>query len=258
MFQVDAFSNQIFKGNPAAVLILDNWLPDPTMQAIAEENNLSETAFACPNKNSWDLRWFTPTHEVEFCGHATLATAHILVTEYNTNGQMVFKTRVGQLRVTPKNESYQLDIPSFPPEQLGQFPAEIADIFGGIPAKPFRNFENIFAEFPDEKSVREFIPDLHKIALLGHNGLVITAAGENCDFVSRYFAPGAGIPEDPVTGSTHATLVPFWATKFEKAHLLAYQVSKRGGILECELSGDRVLITGNASTYMKATLHLPD
>ena len=159
MFQVDAFSNQVFKGNPAAVLILENWLPDLTMQAIANENNLSETAFARPNKKGWDLRWFTPTHEVEFCGHATLATAHILTTQNTTTPTKCCLKHVwDNCRVIPIGEGYQLDIPAFPPEILGQFPVEIEGIFGEISAKPFQNFENIFAEFPDGRISSRFCP----------------------------------------------------------------------------------------------------
>lgn len=268
MFQVDAFTDRLFAGNPAAVLILDDWLPEHIMQSIASENNLAETAFARanlsagePGKNSsWDLRWFTPTHEVNFCGHATVATAHILATEHGVETDMLFETRIGTLKVRQSADGYQLDVPTFPPEQLDSFPAEIADIFGTTPAQPFKNFENIFAELPSEHAVRNFIPDLHAIAQLGTTGLVITAPGAEHgaehDFVSRYFVPGAGIPEDPVTGSTHATLVPYWAEKLGKIQLRAFQTSVRGGLLICELAGDRVLICGHAVTFMEAQVRI--
>lgn len=264
MFQVDAFTDQLFAGNPAAVLILEDWLPDDTMQSIASENNLAETAFARPNRtaaepassSNWDLRWFTPTHEVTFCGHATLATAHILTTEHNVQTDMQFDTRIGTLHVRKSSDGYQLDVPSFPPEDLKTFPEEIANIFSALPALPFRNFENIFAELPDEHAVRNFVPDLHTIARLGNTGLVITARGAEHDFVSRYFVPGSGIPEDPVTGSIHATLVPYWADKLGKTRLRAFQASVRGGLLNCELAGDRVLISGEAVTYMEARIRV--
>lgn len=268
MFQVDAFTDRLFAGNPAAVLILGDWLPEHMMQSIASENNLAETAFARPNpsasepgkSSSWDLRWFTPTHEVNFCGHATLATAHILATEHSVETDMLFETRIGTLHVRQSADGYQLDVPAFPPEQLASFPAEIAHIFDTTPAKPFKNFENIFAELPSEHAVRNFIPDLHAIAQLGTTGLVITAPGAEHgaehDFVSRYFVPGAGIPEDPVTGSTHATLVPYWAERLGKTKLRAFQASVRGGLLVCELAGDRVLISGHAVTFMEARLQI--
>ncbi|WP_306261682.1 PhzF family phenazine biosynthesis protein [Pararhizobium sp. IMCC21322] len=268
MFQVDAFTDRLFAGNPAAVLILDDWLPDQLMQSIASENNLAETAFACPNpsasepgkNSSWDLRWFTPTHEVNFCGHATLATAHILATEHGIQSDMLFETRVGTLHVRQSADGYQLDVPAFQPEQLDSFPAEISEIFGATPARPFKNFENIFAELPSEHAVRNFIPDLHAITQLGITGLVITAPGAEDgaehDFVSRYFVPGAGIPEDPVTGSTHATLVPYWAEKLGKTQLRAFQASVRGGLLVCDLAGDRVLISGHAVTFMEARIRV--
>lgn len=258
MFQVDAFTDRLFAGNPAAVLILEDWLPDELMQSIASENNLAETAFARPARSGWDLRWFTPTHEVNFCGHATLATAHILATEYGVETSMEFQTRVGALHVGQHADGYQMDIPAFFPEMLESFPPEIADIFGPLAPRPFRNSENIFAEFPDEHALRDFVPDLEAIARLGTTGLVITARGSEHDFVSRYFVPGGGIPEDPVTGSTHATLVPYWAEKLGRMKMVAFQASVRGGRLTCELSGDRVLIIGQAVTYMKASLYAVD
>jgi PhzF family phenazine biosynthesis protein len=258
MYQVDAFADHVFAGNPAAVLILEHWLPDTVMQSIAEENNLAETAFARPNGTGWDLRWFTPVHEVDFCGHATLATAHVLATEYEAKDDLVFATRVGELRVSRRGNSYILDLPAFLPEPLeGTLP--ILD--GILPTKTvavFRNFENLFVELPDERAVRAFVPDLLKISTLHPLGLVVTGRGDTHDFVSRYFIPGAGIPEDPVTGSIHATLVPYWASKLGKRSLSAFQCSRRGGHLICELAGDRVLLTGRAVTFMKANIFLPE
>ena len=263
MYQVDAFADRVFGGNPAAVLILDDWLPDATMQAIAEENNLAETAFARPAAaGGWDLRWFTPTHEVNFCGHATLATAHVLATELGKPGDFAFATRIGELRVTRGAAGaagdYVLDLPCLAPEPIGSEPPVLARIFGTLPRQTFRNFENVFVELADEATLRAFVPDQTAIATLVPPGLVITARGETHDFVSRYFVPAEGIPEDPVTGSIHATLVPYWAAKLDKTALSAFQCSKRGGHLKCRLAGERVLIGGRAVTFMQATIRLPD
>ena len=256
MYQVDAFADRLFSGNPAAVLVLDDWLEEPLMQSIAAENNLAETAFVRPNGKGWDLRWFTPFHEVDFCGHATLASAHVLAAHYGVAGEMAFATRVGELRVVATDQGYTLDFPSFAPQPLDRLPASIESLLEPGSYKAFRNFENIFVEVADETAVRAFVPDLQKIAGLAAQGLVITGKGRSHDFVSRYFAPGAGIPEDPVTGSIHATLVPYWAHKFGRKSLSAYQASARGGQLLCELAGERVLIQGKAVTFMKAEIYL--
>jgi PhzF family phenazine biosynthesis protein len=256
MYQVDAFTTELFSGNPAAVLVLDEWLSDATMQAIAAENNLAETAFVKRNSSGWDLRWFAPVHEVDFCGHATLASAHVLAHELGMAGELTFETRVGTLLVNRRNSAYQLDLPSFPPEPINDVSPILREIVGENVAA-FKNFENLFVELEDEPAVHDFIPDLPRITDLGPFGLVVTAKGNEHDFVSRYFAPYAGIPEDPVTGSIHATLAPYWAEKLGRTKLSAFQRSKRGGHLLCELAGDRVLITGSAVTFMKAEIYLP-
>jgi len=262
MFQVDAFSDRVFAGNPAAVLLLDEWLQDDIMQAIAQENNLAETAFAKPRTDgSWDLRWFAPAHEVGFCGHATIATAHILLSETKSIAPVVFHTRVGPLQVSKSADGYLLDLPSFPPQPLAMLPDEIAHIFSEPPKYIFRNFENIFADLGSSKAVRAFIPDLAAIALLGSVGLVVTGQetkGQRAHFVSRYFAPGAGIPEDPVTGSIHASLVPYWSQQLKKPRLMAFQASTRGGWIDCELAENRVYLRGSAVTFMQASIFLPD
>ncbi|MEE4211992.1 MAG: PhzF family phenazine biosynthesis protein [Parvularcula sp.] len=261
MFQVDAFTDRVFSGNPAAVLVLENWLDDEMMLALAEENNLAETAFAVPRTDGeWDLRWFAPLHEVDFCGHATLATAHVLASEFGVKGTMTFRTRVGLLKVAQREAGYQLDIPALPPEALTQLPKELDCVFENEPAKIFRNFENIFVDVGSEREVRDFVPDLMRIAQLGPVGLVVTGRGDGrsgAAFVSRYFAPGAGIPEDHVTGSTHATLVPYWSEVLGAKGHRAFQASKRGGWLDCELVGDRVTLVGNAVTFMEASIRLP-
>jgi len=259
MYQVDAFSDRVFGGNPAAVLVLEDWLPDSLMQSIAAENNLAETAFVKRAGDGWNLRWFTPTVEVDFCGHATLATAHILVTEYGIPGPLSFSARVGHLKVEVKENGYLLDLPCIPPEDLAQLPDIISQIFSNQAENWFRNFENIFVVLSGEDAVRACQPDLSALAGLGPVGVVITgqSTSSQYDFVSRYFAPGAGIPEDPVTGSIHATLVPYWAEKLDKKCLSAWQASQRGGHLACELKEDRVVIEGKAATFMKAEICLP-
>jgi PhzF family phenazine biosynthesis protein len=259
MYQVDAFTDRLFGGNPAAVLILDGWLSEDIMQAVASENNLAETAFACRAEHGWHLRWFTPKTEVDFCGHATLATAHVLAAHYGVERDMEFETRVGTIRVSRSSGGYVLDIPCFHPQPLEELPACVASLFEkSDEIRFFQNFENIFVELADEASVKAFVPDLWQIGKLGPIGLVITAKAASHDFVSRYFAPGAGIPEDPVTGSIHATLVPYWSKKLGKNRLHAWQASQRGGHLLCELTDDRVLISGKAVTFMAAEIYLPD
>lgn len=261
MFQVDAFTDRLFAGNPAAVLVVENWLRDDLMLAIAQENNLAETAFAkARSDGTWDLRWFAPAHEVDFCGHATLATAHVLLTAIGAKAPFVFHTRVGLLRVTTESDGYRLDIPRLPPEPLEALPEEVAEVFVKPPLRIFRNFENIFADIGSADAVRAFTPDLAAIARLGPVGLVVTGRendGERADFVSRYFAPGAGIPEDPVTGSIHATLVPYWAERLGKDRMIAFQASARGGWLDCTLTAERVHLLGEAVTFMEATIFLP-
>lgn len=257
MFQVDAFAEAVFGGNPAAVLVLDEWLPDSTMQAIAAENNLSETAFVKQSGAGWELRWFTPTIEVEFCGHATLAAAHVLVTEYGVPTPLHFSAPVGQLTVDALQDRYLLNLPSIPPEFHDVAHPVIESVFRNAAISHFKNFENFFVELQSEDEVRNYTPDLSKLKELGPIGVVITAKGKTHDFVSRYFAPGAGIDEDPVTGSIHATLVPFWAKRLGKNQFSAYQASLRGGHLICELIGERVTIEGKAKTFMKAEIYLP-
>lgn len=262
MYQVDAFTDRLFAGNPAAVLVVRDWLPDDLMLAIAQENNLAETAFVKSRPDgAWDLRWFTPAHEVNFCGHATIATAHVLFGPYAQGTNLTFQTRVGEVRVSRADVGYQLDIPRFDPEMIDRLPCDIADVFAVPPVRIFRNFENIFVDLGSAEAVRGFVPDRPAIARLGPVGLVVTGQegqGGKADFVSRYFAPGAGIPEDPVTGSIHATLMPYWAEKLGRDKLLAYQASARGGWLDCALAGERVLIEGNAVTFMEADISLPE
>ncbi|MXN20066.1 PhzF family phenazine biosynthesis isomerase [Pseudooceanicola sp. GBMRC 2024] len=261
MFQVDAFSAELFSGNPAGVLILDDWLDEKVMQSIAMENNLAETAFARPaaEGSGWDLRWFTPQTEVDFCGHATLATAHVLTTEYGASGTLAFQTLAGTLRVTATDAGYELDLPVRPPQPMPDpLPAHWAEALSDLPEGTplWQSPGNLFAELPDAAAILAFRPNLPKLRLLAPMGLVITAPGASIDFVSRYFVPGSGIDEDPVTGSTHATLVPLWAERLGRTRLSAAQLSRRGGQIACRLEGDRVYLEGQAITYMDAMLRI--
>lgn len=261
MHQVDAFTDVLFGGNPAAVLVLENWLPDGLMLSIAQENNLAETAFTLLRADGgYDLRWFTPAYEVDFCGHATLATAHVLITEMSVKSPITFHTRVGVLRVEKVDDGYRLDFPVLQPEPLDRLPELLQQVFEVPPVHLFKHGRNIFADLGSAEAVRRFIPNLDLIKKAGRVGLVITGKEDEsakADFVSRYFAPTAGIPEDPVTGSIHTTLVPYWAERFGRNKLLAYQASPRGGWLKCELLNVRVLIVGQAVTFMEAIIHLP-
>jgi PhzF family phenazine biosynthesis protein len=264
MFQVDAFSDRLFGGNPAAVLILDSWMDDGLMQAIAAENNLSETAFACRRDDEsgvFDLRWFTPAMEVAFCGHATLATAHVLATAYGIGGEIAFATReVGVLKVRPEGPGrYTLDLPSLPPAETTP-PDALPALFPSGWQAVLQAAGNLYVVLESEAVIRAHEPDHAGILALTGLSLCITAPGETdgpFDFVSRYFAPGAGIPEDPVTGSIHASLVPYWAGRLGRTSLTAFQASRRGGRLDCRLVDDRVLLTGQAVTFMEAEITLP-
>ena len=261
MYQVDAFASRPFGGNPAAVLILDRPMDARLMQAIAAENALSETAFVVRRDGANDIRWFTPNHEAAFCGHATLAAAHVLASAYGAEGEMRFATReVGELTVTRAPDGrYALNLP-----RLDPFPAEPPDVFRRIfPGgwrEAVRNFENWFVEVDGPESVANFRPPLQVIAEMGKVGLCITASGGQThtgvpvDFVSRYFCPGGGIDEDPVTGSTHASLAPFWAERLGRCDLTAFQASRRGGELDARVTDDRVILGGAAVTFMKAQI----
>ncbi|NKK72839.1 PhzF family phenazine biosynthesis isomerase [Rhizobium leguminosarum bv. viciae] len=254
LYQVDAFATQPFTGNPAAVLVLEDWLADATMLAIAEENNVAMTCFVRRGSTGWDLRWFTPTMEASFCGHGTMATAHILATEMGIEENFQFSTLAGVLTVSRQTSGYALDIPTLAHELVAELPENVAGLLPSAPRTAFRSSRSWFIELADEAAIRSFVPDLPSIATLHPLSFVITAPGERHDFVSRHFAPGAGVPEDSVTGSTHATLVPYWAQKLRKQSLSAFQCSKRGGRLDCELHGDKVRIIGDAVTYLKGQI----
>lgn len=252
-YQVDAFATRVFEGNPAAVCPLDNWLDDGLLQAIAEENNLSETAFFVPSAKGFDLRWFTPVREVDLCGHATLATAHVIfeILGY-AESTITFGTRSGDLIVKKQGNLLQMDFPARPPTSC-----EISEtLLQGIGVRPIEVLaaDDYIAVLDSEAAVRAITPNHALLNQLDLRGVIATAPGFDVDFVSRFFAPKFGVPEDPVTGSAHCELAPYWASKLGKNTLSAKQVSKRGGTLTCEVLGNRVLLTGGAVTFMEAEI----
>ncbi|MET4025110.1 PhzF family phenazine biosynthesis protein [Marinobacter sp. MBR-99] len=264
IYQVDAFTNELFRGNPAAVMPLKSWLPEQQMQAIALENNLSETAFLVPlpeqDDGDFHVRWFTPTVEVPLCGHATLASAWVVFNRLDWQRDTVrFQSKSGPLAVTRRSDDWlELDFPNLA-FQSGPTPELIRKALARAPEQAFYvpNDTNYMVILDSETAVAEAAPNLALLAELGNQGLIVTAPGTECDFVSRYFAPGAGIDEDPVTGSIHSVLVPYWAERLGKQTLEARQLSARGGVLRCELRGNRVAIAGQAAFYMEGSVYLP-
>ena len=253
LYQVDAFASKVFEGNPAAVCPLDNWLPDSDMQAIALENNLSETAFFVPSDNGYHIRWFTPKREVDLCGHATLASAYVLFHILGYAKDMIeFDSRSGPLLVTRQGDYFVLDFPSQPPV-IGDIPAEIIEAFEKSPRECLRS-EDLIVVFESEVDVKNANPDMGQLERLDLRGVAITARASQYDFVARFFAPKYGIPEDPVTGSAYTQLAPYWAEKLNKNKLEAKQVSARGGEVICEVMGDRVRIAGKAVLYLQGTI----
>jgi len=254
IYQVDAFTSRLFGGNPAAVVLLDEWLPDRVMQNVALENNLSETAFVIPRENASELRWFTPTVEVDLCGHATLAAGHVLFKHrYPTLNQIQFKTRSGILGVQRNGEVLSLDFPS-----LSVAPAKVSGVkeaLGALPRETLMS-NSLLAVFDSEDEIRAIQPDYERVAALGAWMVIVTARGKDVDYVFRVFAPGAGIPEDPATGSAHCTLIPYWAARFGKSNFNARQLSGRIGEFECELHGSRVSISGRAVEYLHGEIHV--
>jgi predicted PhzF superfamily epimerase YddE/YHI9 len=253
LYQVDAFTRRLFGGNPAAVVVLDEWLEDELLQAIAAENNLSETSFVIPAADVCPLRWFTPTVEVDLCGHATLAAAHVLFRHhFPDRDRIVFRTRSGDLAVARSGDLLVLDFPARPGRRI-PVDAALVDALGARPMEAYLA-RDLLAVFETEQEVRAFQPDFQRIASLDALALIITAPGSQADFVSRFFAPAAGVPEDPVTGSAHCTLIPYWAERLGRTTLTARQLSPRGGELHCELRGDRVLIGGSAVEYLRGEI----
>jgi PhzF family phenazine biosynthesis protein len=257
IYQADAFTNRLFGGNPAAICPLNEWLPDETMQKIAAENNLAETAFFVKSDNGYKLRWFTPEYEIDLCGHATLASAHIIFTELGFRGDAInFETvKAGVLTVKKDGDKYTMDFPSRPPIPI-EPPNGLAEALGEKePLAAYRS-RDYFIVYESEDDILDISPDFFALSKLDTVGVIVTAPGKEADFVSRFFAPGAGIPEDPVTGSAHCNLIPYWANKLGKDKLHAYQLSARKGELWCENKGDRVLMSGNAVTYLKGEIYI--
>ncbi|BBK40151.1 isomerase [Allostella vacuolata] len=256
IYQVDAFADRVFDGNPAAVCPLEEWLSDRHMQFIAAENNLSETAFFVPEGDGFRLRWFTPQVEVDLCGHATLATAAVLYRELGYDRPEIrFHTmKAGTLTVAQDGDWFVLDFPSRPPGPIDA-PAALAAALGAPPSRVLAA-RDYLAVYDDAAAIRALRPDMAALAALDRFAVCVTAPGEDCDFVSRFFAPAKGVPEDPVTGSAHCTLIPYWADRLGRAELEARQLSRRGGRLRCSLKGDRVAIAGQAVLYMKGELFL--
>lgn len=259
LYQVDAFTSRPFAGNPAAVCPLEQWLDDATLQAIAAENNLAETAFYVPEEQGFHLRWFTPTVEVDLCGHATLATAWVIFHRFDWPLEAIdFRTRSGTLTVSRDGERLAMDFPKRSPAPIGAIDTVAAALNGARPMEVLAA-RDALAVFRSEEEVRAIKPDFAKIAALEQFALIVTAQGApgtHTDFVSRFFAPKAGVNEDPVTGSAHSTLIPFWAGWLGKTKLFARQVSARGGELWCELRGDRVIIAGDCAPVLEGTITL--
>lgn len=257
IYQVDAFTDRLFGGNPAAIVPLTTWLPASEMQKIAAENNVSETAFFITQGEAFELRWFTPTFEIDLCGHATLATAHIIFTElaYKKDEIYFHTLKAGTLTVTRNGDLYTLDFPSRPAIKAEVSDELIAAIGDKRPIEVLRA-RDIMLVYENETDIQTLKPDFSALAKIDKDGVIVTAKGDNSDFVSRFFIPAAGINEDPVTGSAHCNLVPYWAEKLGKNKLHAYQVSERKGELWCELRVDRVLMAGKAVTYLKGEIYL--
>lgn len=253
--QVDAFSDRPFAGNPAMVYRLDQWLEDGLMQQVAAEHNLAKTAFVVAEDDGYRIRWFTPSTEVPLCGHATLASAHVLFDVYAEQApRLDFKSRSGLLSVSRENGRLWLDFPRIDPQPLTE-PVAVAEALGCEVREVYQTRE-LFVVLDSEQAVRDCAPDMAALARLPGLGVIVTAPGERHDFVSRYFAPGIGIPEDPVTGSTHCSLIPYWAARLGKSELQAFQCSTRGGELFCRLEGERVKIGGMARRVASGTLML--
>lgn len=254
IYQVDAFTDRPFRGNPAAVCVLERPAEPEWMQSLALEMNLSETAFVHPESDGYQIRWFTPAAEVALCGHATLASAHVLWHELGVEGLLTFGSLSGSLGASRQGDWIELDFPA-KLESTCQPPAGLLEALGAEPVYVGRNQFDYLVELASEAAVRELSPDLGALARVEARGVIVTARGQaEFDFISRFFAPAVGVPEDPVTGSAHCCLGPFWASRLDKQQLLAYQASSRGGVVRVTVRGQRVGLTGQAVTVMVAEL----
>ena len=256
IYQVDAFTDKIFGGNPAAICPLENWLSDDLMQNIAMENNLAETAFYVPIDNHFELRWFTPTIEVDLCGHATLASAHVIFSNGYAEDEIIFiSPRSGELRVRRKENLYTMNFPS---DTLKKVPApsEILEGLGISPIEVFKGKTDYMVIVENQAIIESLQPDFKILEKLNARGTIVTAPGQNSDFVSRCFFPQAGVDEDPTTGSAHTSMIPYWANKLGKTEMTAVQLSNRKGHLSCKYLNDRVEISGHAKTYLIGHIYI--
>ena len=256
IYQVDAFTQKIFAGNPAAICPLDRWLDADLMQKIALENNLSETAFFVKKDDVYEIRWFTPTFEIDLCGHATLGSAFVIFDVLKLESEIVkfHSHKSGELSVAKKEDLFILDFPSRPPVEC-EIPERLIEAIGKQPREVLKS-RDYFLVYETEDEIAGIAPDFAELLEIDTRAVIVTAKGENCDFVSRFFAPEVGVTEDPVTGSAHCTLIPYWAEKLGRNELFARQISARGGELFCELKGDRVKIGGNAVLYLKGEIYV--
>ena len=254
LYQVDAFASGLFSGNPAAVCPLKTWLAEEILQNIANENNLSETAFFVPTGGQYQIRWFTPQAEVDLCGHATLASAFVIFNYLDSSANsLVFQSNSGLLTATRNDAGITLDFPAGTIQAAAAEKTALAAMLGFMPVELYRGMDYLaVAKSVDE--VQRCQPDFRALRGLPARGVIITAPGVDCDFVSRFFAPNVGVDEDPVTGSAHCLLAPFWSKRLGQTQLIARQLSKRGGLLTCSVQNDRVLLTGQAVPYMTAEL----
>lgn len=254
-YHINAFTDRVFAGNPAGVCFLDAWVDDPILQSIAAQNNLPETAFLVHAGEHYELRWFTPRVEVDLCGHATLASAFAIFEYVDPEASHVdFQTKSGRLSVRRQGKQLMMDFPSRPPQPC-KAPENIDKIMG-IPPEETLRARDLLVVYEEEEQVRGLKPDMAGVSALDYFAVIVTAPGKNCDFVSRFFAPGAGVPEDPATGSSHCTLIPYWSKRLGKKELHALQLSERGGELFCADRGERVTIGGRAVTYMSGTIRI--
>jgi PhzF family phenazine biosynthesis protein len=257
-YQINAFTKSLFGGNPAGVCPLNSWLADEVLQAIATENNLSETAYFVQRGDKYELRWFTPKLEVDLCGHATLASAFVIFNYLDKSVDNVrFETKSGLLTVRHQDELIVMDFPARKANQCSA-PLKLLRGLGVKPKEVLHSSRDYLTVYDSEDAIKSLKPDMKLLEEVDCLGIIVTAPGSNCDFVSRFFAPRAGIPEDPVTGSAHCTLIPYWSERLNKQKLYALQLSRRQGELFCQFLGDRVSIAGNAITYLKGTINLSE
>ena len=261
LYQIDAFTDKLFSGNPAAIVPLEEWIDTELMQKLAFENNLSETAFIRATdsaENDFEIRWFTPQLEINLCGHATLASAYVVFNYLNfKKPEINFSSQSGILKVTKQDKLIKMDFPSWKPDEFNDPPVNLKNALGGANIKGIYKNRDLLVELADEDAVQNCVPDFSLIQSTGYK-IIITAPGKSVDFVSRFFAPTAGISEDPVTGSAHSQLIPFWSARLNKEKMTALQLSKRGGVIYCEQKGERVIMAGNCVFYMKGEFEIGD